>query len=42
MNVWPIFVKQLGADVARFVVINTSVVNRLVVSDELPDVEKYV
>ena len=31
-----------GADVARFLGINTSVVNRLAVSDELPEVEKYV
>ena len=31
-----------GADVARFLGINTSAVNRLAVSDGLPDVEKYV
>ena len=31
-----------GADVARFLGITTSAVNRLAVSDELPDVEKYV
>ena len=31
-----------GADVARFLGINTSAVNRLAVSDELPEVEKYV
>jgi len=31
-----------GADVARFVGINTSAVNRLAVSDELPEVKKYV
>ena len=31
-----------GADVARFIGINTSAVNRLAVSDELPEVEKYV
>ena len=30
-----------GADVARFLSINTSAVNRLAVSDELPEVEKY-
>ena len=40
-----IAVKELGysgADVARFLGINTSAVNRLAVSDELPEVEKYV
>ena len=31
-----------GADVARLLGINTSAVNRLAVSDELPEVEKYV
>ena len=31
-----------GADVARFLGINTSAVNRLAVSDELPEVMKYV
>ncbi len=31
-----------GPDVARFLGINTSAVNRLAVSDELPEVEKYV
>ena len=31
-----------GADVARFLGINTSAVNRLAVSDELPEIEKYV
>jgi hypothetical protein len=31
-----------GADIARFLGINTSAVNRLAVSDELPEVEKYV
>jgi REP element-mobilizing transposase RayT len=31
-----------GADVARFLGINTSAVNRLAVSDELPKVNKYV
>ena len=31
-----------GADVAHFLDINTSAVNRLAVSDELPEVEKYV
>jgi REP element-mobilizing transposase RayT len=31
-----------GADVARFLGINTSAVNRLAVSDELSEVEKYV
>ena len=31
-----------GADVARFLGINTSAVNRLAVSDELPEVEKYI
>ena len=31
-----------GADVARFLGINTSAVNRLAVCDELPEVEKYV
>jgi hypothetical protein len=31
-----------GADVARFLGINTSAVNRLAISDELPEVEKYV
>ena len=31
-----------GADVARFLGINTSAVNRLAVSDELPNIEKYV
>jgi len=30
-----------GADVARFLGINTSAVNRLAVSDELPEVAKY-
>jgi hypothetical protein len=31
-----------GADVARFLGINTSAVNRLAASDELPEVEKYI
>jgi len=31
-----------GADVARFLGINTSAVNRLAVSDELLEVEKYI
>jgi hypothetical protein len=31
-----------GADVARFLGINTSAVNRLAVSDELPEVKKYI
>ena len=31
-----------GADVARFLGINTSAVNRLAVSDELPEVQKYI
>ena len=31
-----------GADVVRFLGINTYAVNRLAVSDELPEVEKYV
>jgi len=31
-----------GADVARFLGINTSSVNRLAVSDELPEIEKYL
>ncbi|MDY6845119.1 MAG: transposase [Thermodesulfobacteriota bacterium] len=31
-----------GADVARFLGINTSAVNRLAVSDELPGIEKYL
>ena len=31
-----------GADVARFLGINPSAVNRLAVSDELPELEKYV
>jgi len=31
-----------GAGVARFLGINTSAVNRLAFSDELPKVEKYV
>ena len=31
-----------GADVARFLGINTSAVNRLAVSDELSEVEKYI
>jgi putative transposase len=31
-----------GADVARFIGINTSAVNRLAVSGELPDIEKYI
>ena len=31
-----------GADVARFLGINTSAVNRLAVSDELPELEKYL
>lgn len=31
-----------GADVVRFLGINTSAVNRLAVSDELPEVEKYI
>ena len=31
-----------GADVARFLGINTSVANRLAVSDELPEIEKYI
>jgi predicted transcriptional regulator len=30
-----------GADVARFLGITTSAVNRLAVSDEVPEVEKY-
>jgi len=31
-----------GADVARFLGINTSAVNRLAVSDDSAEVEKYV
>jgi len=31
-----------GADVARFLGVNTSAVNRLAVSDEVPEAEKYV
>ena len=31
-----------GADVARFLGITTSAVNRLAVSDELPEIEKYL
>jgi len=31
-----------GADVVRFLGITTSAVNRLAVSDEVPEVEKYV
>jgi len=31
-----------GADVARSLGINTSAVNRLAVSDEVPEVKKYV
>jgi hypothetical protein len=31
-----------GADVARFLGINTSAVNRLAVSEELPEIEKYL
>jgi len=31
-----------GADVARFLGINTSAVNRLAVSDEVPEAEKYI
>jgi hypothetical protein len=31
-----------GAEVARFLGITTSAVNRLAVCDELPEVEKYV
>jgi putative transposase len=31
-----------GADVARFLGINTSAVNRLAVSDELPEIKKYM
>ncbi len=31
-----------GADVARFLGKNTSAVNRLAVSDELPEVENYI
>ena len=31
-----------GSDVARFLGINTSAVNRLAASDELPEVEKYI
>ena len=31
-----------GADVARFFGITTSAVNRLAVSDELPEVERYL
>ena len=31
-----------GADVARFLGINTSAVNRLAISDELPEAMKYV
>jgi REP element-mobilizing transposase RayT len=31
-----------GADVARFIGINTSAVNRLAVSNELPEAEKYI
>jgi hypothetical protein len=41
----PIAVRNMGysgAEVARFLGINTSVVNRLAVSDESPEVEKYI
>jgi predicted transcriptional regulator len=31
-----------GADVARFLGITTSAVNRLAVSDRLPEIEKYL
>ena len=31
-----------GADVARFLGITTSAVNRSAVSDELPEIEKYL
>ena len=31
-----------GADVARFLGITTSAVNRLAVSDELAEIEKYI
>ena len=31
-----------GADVARFLGINTSAVNRLAASDELSEIEKYL
>ncbi len=31
-----------GADVARFLGITTSAVNRLAVSDELPEIAKYL
>jgi len=31
-----------GADVAGFLGITTSAVNRLAVSDELPEIEKYL
>jgi len=31
-----------GADVARFLGVTTSAVNRLAVSDELPEIEKYI
>lgn len=31
-----------GADVARFLGITTSAVNRLAVSDEVPEMEKYL
>ena len=31
-----------GADVARFLGISTSAVNRLAVSDELPEIEQYI
>jgi hypothetical protein len=31
-----------GADVARFLGITTSAVNRLAVSDQLPEIEKYL
>jgi len=40
-----IVVRKMGysdADVARFLGINTSAVNRLAVSDELPEAMKYV
>ncbi len=40
-----IVVKEMGysgADVARFLGVNTSAVNRLAASDELPEVDKYV
>ena len=45
LKIHQIAVKKMGCsceDIARFLGINISAVNRFAVSDELPEVEKYV